>query len=59
VFAVDHDGGTETIDLLGEGMSTAGRGSYYACSTGRPVALWPIAAALLALRLRNRRGRRT
>jgi hypothetical protein len=55
VFAVDHDGGTETIDLLGEGISTAGRGSYYACSTGRPVALWPLAAALLALRRRGRR----
>lgn len=58
VFAVDHDGGTETIDLLGEGMSTAGRGSYYACSTGQPVALWPLAAALLALRLRGRERRR-
>jgi hypothetical protein len=54
VFAVDHDGGTETIDLLGEGMSP-GRGSYYACSAGRPVALWPLALALIALRRRGRR----
>jgi hypothetical protein len=64
-FAVDYDGGTASVALQGEGTDPSappiagppGRGSYYACSTGRPSALWPIAVALLALR-RRRHGRR-
>lgn len=59
IFAVDYDGGTATIRLDGEGLGDlgapgGGRGSYYACSTGHPIALWPLAAAL-ALVLRRRR----
>jgi hypothetical protein len=56
-FSVDFDGGTESVDLVGEGLpgTEPPRGSYYACSTGQPTALWPIALALLALRRwRNR-----
>jgi len=54
-FSVDYDGGTASVDLVGEGLQVADpRGSYYACSTGRPAALWPIALALLALRRRRR-----
>lgn len=53
-FAVDHDGGTATIALVGEGMAES-RGSYYACAAGRPAALWPIALALLVLRWRAHR----
>jgi MYXO-CTERM domain-containing protein len=54
-FSVDFDSGTESVDLLGEGLPVADppRGSYYACSTGQPTALWPIALALLALRRRR------
>jgi hypothetical protein len=58
-FSVDYDGGTESVDLVGEGLQVADpRGSYYTCSTGRPAALWPIALALLALRRRSRQRRR-
>jgi MYXO-CTERM domain-containing protein len=64
-FVVDHDGGTASFALQGEGIDTsappppppivaAERGSYYACATGGPSALWPIAVALLALRRRRR-----
>ncbi|HEY0987257.1 MAG TPA: choice-of-anchor D domain-containing protein [Kofleriaceae bacterium] len=55
-FSVDVDGGTRSVDLLGEGLPGANRpGSYYACSTGRPAALWPIALALIGLRRRRAR----
>lgn len=57
-FAVDHDGGTASVPIQGEGLGDLGagpgRGSYYACATGRPSALWPIGVAL-ALLLRRRR----
>jgi hypothetical protein len=58
-FAVDYDGGTASIELGGEGLGDlgpagGGRGSYYACSTGHPLALWPI-AFVLGLVLRRRR----
>jgi hypothetical protein len=36
--------------------SGAGRASYYACSTGRPLALWPVVAAVALVALRRRRG---
>jgi MYXO-CTERM domain-containing protein len=60
-FAVDYDGGTASIELDGEGLGDlgagdGGRGSYYACSTGQPTALWPLAFVLgLVLRRRARR----
>lgn len=55
-FSVDFDGGTQSVDLVGEGLADADPpGSYYACSTGRPAALWPIALALFALRRRRAR----
>jgi hypothetical protein len=61
-FKVDYDGGTASVDLQGEGLGDlgkdgGGRASYYACSTGRSSAPWPVAIAL-ALVLR-RRARRT
>lgn len=59
-FAVDFEGGTASIALLGEGLGdlpdAPGRGSYYACATGRPTALWPIALALALLLRRRRRS---
>lgn len=57
-FSVDHDGGTSSVPLEGEGLGdTLGgpdRGSYYACSTGRASSLWPLALAALLLRRRRR-----
>ena len=49
-----------SIPLQGEGLGDLGevshRGSYYACSIGRPAAWWPLAVALiLVLRRRRRR----
>ena len=64
-FAVDYDGGTASFALQGEGLdpsvppppgASAARGSYYACASGRPSSLWPVAVALLALRRRRRRA---
>jgi uncharacterized protein (TIGR03382 family) len=60
-FAVDHDGGTASVDLQGEGLGdradSAGRGSYYACSAGGPAGLAPLGIALaLLLGRRRRRG---
>jgi len=62
-FVVDHDGGSATVELQGEGLGDAppellpvARGSYYACATGRPSTLWPIALALLVLRRRRARA---
>jgi MYXO-CTERM domain-containing protein len=40
-----------------EGETPAGRASYYACSTGRPSMLWPLALVVVALQLRRRRQR--
>jgi hypothetical protein len=64
-FEVDYSGGSATVALVGEPYDpSAGSGSdgtssdkssYYACNTGRGVALWPIALALVALRRRRRR----
>jgi hypothetical protein len=65
-FEVDYTGGSATVALVGEpydpnagsgtdgGGSSGEKSSYYACSTGRGVALWPIAIALVALRRRRR-----
>lgn len=65
-FEIDYDSGSAFVALTGEpfdptgsGSGAAGSGtddksSYYACSTGHAVALWPIALALLALRRRRR-----
>lgn len=54
---IEHDQGVTTADLDGtaEGGSEKERETYYACSTGRGAALWPIALALLVLRRRRRR----
>jgi MYXO-CTERM domain-containing protein len=63
-FEVDYSGGSATVALVGEpydpsgsdtGTSSSDKSSYYACSTGRGAALWPIALALVALRRRRRR----
>ena len=60
-FEVDYTGGSTTVALAGEPFVPGGtlgggsdKSSYYACSTGRPAALWPIALAVLALRRRAR-----
>jgi hypothetical protein len=56
-FKVDHDGGTASIAIVGEGLGDLGKGraSYYACAAGRPSALWPIAIALIGVVRRRRR----
>jgi hypothetical protein len=55
---IQHSAGSTAVDLDGTGDGTATddkeRETYYACSTGRGAALWPIALALLALRRRRR-----
>jgi MYXO-CTERM domain-containing protein len=57
-LVIEHGEGMTLADLdgTGDGMLTGGkdRETYYACSTGRGAALWPIALALLALRRRRR-----
>jgi hypothetical protein len=56
-FAVDYDGGTATVPLLGEGLgdgSSSGN-SYYTCSAGGGLASWPLALALIAIARRRRR----
>ncbi|MEO7735845.1 MAG: choice-of-anchor D domain-containing protein, partial [Kofleriaceae bacterium] len=63
-FVVDYMGGSASFALQGEGLDTSmapppvkllpERGSYYACASGRPSALWPIAVVLLLLRRRRR-----
>ena len=59
-FAVDHDGGTASVDLQGEGLGdraeSTGRGSYYACSAGGPAGLWPLGVALALVLGRRRRA---
>ena len=59
-FLVDYDGGTATIALEGEGLGPSlggggGKPSYYACSSGRPTALWPLLIAATFLVRRRRR----
>jgi MYXO-CTERM domain-containing protein len=58
-FAVDHDGGTASVTLQGEGLGDLieglGRGSYYACSTGNAGTLWPVTVALALIWRRRRR----
>lgn len=62
-FNANFEGGTTVVPLIGEGLTDdigsggdAGpdKSSYYACSTGKPVALWPLGFALLLLRRRRR-----
>jgi MYXO-CTERM domain-containing protein len=55
-LVIQHSEGATTVDLdgTGDGGSPKDRETYYACSTGRGAALWPIALALLALRRRRR-----
>jgi hypothetical protein len=55
-LVIEHSAGTTTaaLDGSGEGGSLSDRETYYACSTGRAGALWPIAFALLLLRRRRR-----
>jgi MYXO-CTERM domain-containing protein len=59
-FVVDHDGGTASVPLEGEGLGDVadgpGRGSYYACSTGNASTLWPVAIALALVWRRRRRS---
>jgi hypothetical protein len=62
LLTLTHNAGTTTIMLVGSGADTGSgsttepkdRQTYYACSTGKPVSLAPIALALLALRRRRR-----
>jgi hypothetical protein len=58
-LVLEHSAGTTPVDLdgTGDGEGTSGkdRETYYACSTGRGAALWPIALALVLLRRRRRR----
>ena len=66
-FEAAYAGGSVTVELTGEPFGPGGGGSgsgsgsgpdkssYYACSAGKPVALWPLALALFALRRRRRR----
>jgi len=56
---IDYAGGLTGVALQGDGFGsdsggTKPRETYYACGAGRPVALWPIALALLALVRRRR-----
>ena len=57
-FSVDHDGGTASIALIGEGLGPFGGDGpkgYYACNAGGASALWPLLIALFAIRRRSRR----
>ena len=60
-LVVTYDSGSISVPLDGNaGVATGGgkdRETYYACSTGRPGAWWPIALALATL-LKKRRRRR-
>lgn len=51
-LVITYTGGTITVPLTGAG--SLDRGSYYACSSGRDVELWPIGLALLAIARRRR-----
>ncbi|HEY5920747.1 MAG TPA: choice-of-anchor D domain-containing protein [Kofleriaceae bacterium] len=57
-LVIAHSAGGTNVDLDGTGEGEGNikdRETYYACSTGRGAALWPLALALLALRRRRRR----
>lgn len=62
-FSVDHDGGTTSIRLVGEGLGDdvlgggdGGPPSYYSCSTGgAPAALWIALAFVFVVRRRRTR----
>jgi hypothetical protein len=59
---IGFGGDSRTVDLAGGGKDGVDkvppeRETYYACSTGRPGAVWPIAFALLGLCRRRRRSR--
>lgn len=60
-LVIEHSAGTTTADLDGtaDGDLLGGkdRETYYACSTGHPVALWPLAVALVLVRRRRRQRR--
>ncbi|MGE5181787.1 MAG: choice-of-anchor D domain-containing protein [Acidobacteriota bacterium] len=57
-LVITYDSGSTSVPLDGNAGIDTGAGkdreTYYACSTGRPGAWWPIALALLALRRRRR-----
>ena len=54
-LVLTHSAGQTVVDLEGDGLGEAkDRETYYACSTGRPSAAWPLLLALLALRRRRR-----
>jgi hypothetical protein len=55
-LVIEHSAGTTTADLDGTatGGSNKDRETYYACSTGRGAAAWPVALAVFALRRRRR-----
>ncbi len=60
-LVLQHSEGTTTADLDGtaEGqVDTKDRETYYACSTGRGTAAWPIMLALLVATARRRSRRR-
>lgn len=61
VFSVDHDGGTTSIMLVGEGLGEdvvgggdGGPPSYYSCSSNHPAALWIGVAFLFVVRRKKR-----
>jgi uncharacterized protein (TIGR03382 family) len=63
-FNANFDGGTTVVPLIGEGLTDmlpsgddagSAKSSYYACSTGSPSALFPVALALGGLLVRRRR----
>ena len=58
-LVIAQDSGTTSAIFDGMGIAGSGGGNteretYYACSTGRSTAAWPIGLALLALRRRRR-----
>ena len=60
-LVLQHSAGTTTADLDGTGdgeVDTKDRETYYACSTGRGTAAWPIMLALLVATARRRSRRR-
>ncbi|MFT3694170.1 MAG: choice-of-anchor D domain-containing protein [Kofleriaceae bacterium] len=64
--ATTDSGAVTSVPLIGEGLGSGigsdgsvdtTKSSYYACSTGTPTSLWPIALALGGLCVRRRRRR--
>ena len=54
-LVLEHSAGQTIVELDGDGLGeNKDRETYYACSTGRPSAAWPLLLALLALRRRRR-----